>query len=82
MRLYFHEQAGDEVTADLLLRIGSRGEVARDLAYRLFDVCERKKRSKEAQAYNALVLGWPEIARLAREGSGDRAEQAELFEQE
>ena len=27
----------------------------------------RRKLSQEAQGYNALVLGWPEIARLARE---------------
>jgi putative DNA methylase len=79
VRLYVHEQAGEESTAALLRRIGSRGEVARDLAYRLFDTSEKKKRSQEAQAYNALVLGWPEIARLAREGAKPRAEQGGLF---
>jgi len=76
IRIYFDEQAGDEATATLLRRIGSSGEVARDLAYRLFDICEKKKRSQEAQAYNALVLGWPEIARLAR---SVRYDQAKLF---
>lgn len=76
VRVYFHEQAGDEVTATLLREIGTRGEIARDLAYRLFDICERKKRSQEAQAYNALVLGWPEIARLARSAT---PEQGGLF---
>jgi putative DNA methylase len=30
-------------------------------------VAEKKKLSQEAQGYNALVLGWPEIARIARE---------------
>jgi len=80
VRLYFHEEAGDEATAALLRKMGSRGEIARDLAYRLFDICERKKRSQEAQAYNALVLGWPELARLAREGA--RGRQATLFEGE
>jgi putative DNA methylase len=39
----------------------------RTLAYRLFKVAEKKKLSQEAQGYNALVLGWPEIARIARE---------------
>jgi putative DNA methylase len=68
IRLYFHEKAGDEATASLLRKLGTRGEIARDLAYRLFDICERPKnrRSQEALAYNALVLGWPEFARLAR----------------
>ncbi|MBL9045673.1 MAG: DUF1156 domain-containing protein [Myxococcales bacterium] len=69
VRVYFHDKAGDEATAALLRKLGERGEVARDLAYRLFDVCEKKKRSQEAQAYNALVLGWSEIARLARENA-------------
>lgn len=77
VRVYFHEKSGDEATASLLRKLGARGEVARDLAYRLFDVCEKKKRSQEAQAYNALVLGWSEIARLAREGAP--AMQTTLF---
>jgi hypothetical protein len=29
-------------------------------------VCEKRKRSAEAQAYNALVLGWPELTSLAQ----------------
>ncbi len=33
----------------------------------LHNISERKKWSQEAQGYNALVLGWPEIARFARE---------------
>lgn len=67
LRLYNVEKAGDEATVALLRKIGSQGEVARELAYRLHNLSERKKRSQEAQDYNALVLGWPEIARLARE---------------
>ena len=34
---------------------GARAETARELAYRLVRVCERKKRSREALAYNGLV---------------------------
>jgi putative DNA methylase len=71
LRVYYHEKRGDQATAGLLRRLGSRGELARDLAYRLFAIAEKKGRSQDAQAYNALVLGWPELARLAREpGSG------------
>ncbi|MER3417262.1 MAG: hypothetical protein C4297_13790, partial [Gemmataceae bacterium] len=76
LRVYYHQKAGDLATADLLRKLGSRGELARDLAYRLFGLAEKRGRSQEAQAYNALVLGWPEIARLARE---ERGAQAELF---
>lgn len=77
LRVYYHEKAGEIATAELLRKIGAQGELARDLAYRLFDLSERKNRSQEAQAYNALVLGWPEIARLARAKS---EEQGALFE--
>lgn len=67
LRLYYFERGGDEATAALLRKIGGGGEVARELAYRLHNISERKKWSQEAQAYNSLVLGWSEIARLARE---------------
>lgn len=70
IRVYYHEKAGDAATAELVRKLGSRAELARDLAYRLYGICERRGRSQEAQAYNALVLGWPELARLARTISG------------
>jgi putative DNA methylase len=79
LRVYYYEKAGDVATAELLRKLGSRAELARDLAYRLFALSEKKNRSQEAQAYNALVLGWPEIARLAREGAKPRADQEALF---
>jgi putative DNA methylase len=82
LRVYFYEKRGDMATADLLRGLGASGELARDLAYQLFHVCEKRKRSQEAQAYNALVLGWPEIARLAREGGKTPEHQADLFGQE
>jgi len=47
-------------------------ELARELAYRLYTVCERKKRAAEALAYNGLVQSWPEVSRLARESEEDR----------
>lgn len=67
LRVYHYEKAGDVVAAALLRKLGVQADVARDLAYRLFNLCEKKKRSLDAQAYNSLVLGWPEIARLSRE---------------
>ncbi len=53
--------------ADLVAKLGSQAEVARELAYRLYTLAERKKRAAEALSYNALVQSWPEIVRLARE---------------
>ena len=52
---------------------GEQAAAARELSYRLYTICERKKRAPEALAYNALVQSWPEILRFAREqGTGDR----------
>ena len=50
--------------------MGASAETARELAYRLYTLCERKKRAADALAYNGLVQSWPEIARIAREGAG------------
>lgn len=75
IRVYVHEKKGDPATADLLRRLGSKADVARDLAYKLFTVCESRKWSKEALAYNALVMGWPELARLAREAAAAQPAQ-------
>jgi putative DNA methylase len=58
---------GEKAAAELVNKLGSKSEVARELAYRLYTVCERKKRSTEAGYYNGLVLSWPEILRLAQE---------------
>lgn len=56
---------GETVAAELVVKLGSKADVARELAYRLYTVCERKRRAQEALAYNALVQSWPEIVRLA-----------------
>jgi putative DNA methylase len=67
LRIYYYEKKGDAVTAALLRQLGAKADVARDLAYKLFTVCEKNKWSAEAQGYNALVLGWPDLTRLAQE---------------
>jgi putative DNA methylase len=70
---------GEAAAAALLPKLGAKAEIARELAYRLYTLCERKKRAAEALAYNGLVQSWPEIARLASEGGKPRTEQATLF---
>ncbi|QXM24173.1 DUF1156 domain-containing protein [Elioraea tepida] len=71
------ETGGEAAAAALVAKLGAKAEVARDLAYRLYVIAERKKRAADALSYNALVQSWPEIARLARE-SGPAAR--DLFE--
>ena len=72
-----HGQAGEGGAAILLAKLRADAESARDLAYRLYRICEQKNRAQEALGYNALVQSWPEIARLARERP--RVEQGELI---
>jgi putative DNA methylase len=56
---------GERAAAELLARLGVLAQPARDLAYRLYTMCERKKWADDAMAYNALVVAWPELQRLA-----------------
>jgi putative DNA methylase len=70
---------GEREAASLASLLGIRAEIARELAYRLYTVCERKKRASEALAYNGLVQSWPEIMRIALDVSLPRTEQGALF---
>lgn len=79
------EAEGEGAAADLVKRLGSKAETARELAYRLYAICERKKRASEALSYNGLVQSWPEITRLAREGGSTPvpvARMGDLFDSE
>ena len=73
------EADGEGATAELAARLGAKAEAARELCYRLYTLCERKKRAAEALSYNGLVQSWPEISRLAREEQEHKAEQTSLF---
>ena len=76
------EAGGENAAAQLVAKLGGEAEIARELAYRLYTVCERKKRAQEALSYNALVQSWPEITRLARDGAKPQPSQTRLFDQE
>jgi putative DNA methylase len=75
------ESGGEGAAAALVAKLGDKAEIARELCYRLYTLCERKKRAPEALAYNGLVLSWPEITRRAREAGKPRTEQTRMFEQ-
>ena len=72
---------GETGAAELVAKLGSHADTARELAYRLYVLCERKKRAQEALAYNALVQSWPEIQRLAQQPTTTTAQpsQSGLF---
>ena len=76
------EGGGEGAAAALIAKLGSKAEIARELCYRLYTLCERKKRAAEALSYNALVQSWPEIMRLANASEPSAAlgpAQAELL---
>lgn len=56
---------GEPAAAKLLIELGNQGEVTRDLAYRLYNICDRNGWTQDAIAYNSLVTAWSEISRLA-----------------
>ncbi len=59
------DEGSEAKAGDLVRRLGGIGEVARDLAYRLYAICERRGWADDALGFNALVTSWPEIARRA-----------------
>jgi putative DNA methylase len=73
---------GEGAAAGLVAKLGAKSEIARELAYRLYTLCERKKRAADALSYNGLVQSWPEITRLASEGGAPKktTAQTELFD--
>ena len=72
------ESGGESAAAELIAALGATAETARELCYRLYTLCERKKRAAEALSYNGLVQSWPEIARLAQMRKSEE-EQGSLF---
>jgi putative DNA methylase len=67
--IYRLERGGEQSAADLLSQLGSLSEIVRDLAYRLYTICERKGWAQEALAYNMLVVAWPRIKEMGRKQS-------------
>jgi putative DNA methylase len=58
------DQEGEKETANLKSKIGGMAEIARDLAYRLYTLCERKGWAEEAGYYNSLVVAWPSVSNV------------------
>ncbi len=67
-------ESSETEAANLLRRVGTgNGERARQLAYLLYGVCDRKRWAEDAGAYNMLVTAWPTIERLAATQPSDPA---------
>ena len=79
-------QDGEEGAARLLAALenesSATAEAARDLAYRLYSLCDQQDRSEEALDYNSLIVAWPQIEQLAQEKAQEMStpEQGEIFD--
>ena len=73
------DKRGGQGAGEVLAQVPSQyGEVVRDLAYRLYNICERKGWSQEALYYNMLVTSWTDINDQAR-NVVRRPQQESLF---
>ena len=74
------DQEGELGASTLVSQLGGVAEISRDLAYRLYSTCERKKWAQDALAYNSLVVAWPELRKLALSSRNRQTStQPELF---
>lgn len=73
-------KGGVEACAKIVANMfGSNCERAKDLAYRLYTIAERKNWANEAYSYNALVVSWPDIQARAAVLKESQPEQLDLF---
>ncbi len=82
-RLYTQGETG---AAELMIKLPSdMAAEARNLAYRLYNICEHKGWAEHARDYNALVVSWSGISEVAarlREEAGQATQQMNLFGEE
>jgi putative DNA methylase len=68
-----------EVTAGALLaKMPEKAEPIRQLAYRLYTLCERKGWAEDARIYNELITSWRAIVESSQD-VGHRGNQLDLF---
>ena len=70
---------GETGAAAVFAAVQSKAEAARQLAYRLYTLCERKNWAETARAYNEVVTGWSGIESAATKEPA--ALQSRLFEE-
>lgn len=76
------KQEGETNAGYLLAAVRSRSEATRQLAYRLYTLCERRGLAEDARAYNELITSWGGIETAASEAPVEvqRPMQPGLFE--
>ena len=69
---------GEAPAAALLAKLGDKADAAKELAYRLYGICEKKKRSTEGQLYNEIITIWPDLVARSKEAPAPVARAGEL----
>jgi putative DNA methylase len=70
---------GESGAGAVLAAVQAKAEPTRQLAYRLYTLCERAGWAEDARAYNELITGWSAIESAATKDVGAR--QKELFDE-
>lgn len=73
------KQSGEMSSGALLAALGGKAEAARQLAYRLYTLCERQGWADDARAYNELITSWSGIEAAASVVPTEKT-QGSLFE--
>lgn len=74
------KQGGDSASGTLLAALGGKAEAIRQLAYRLYTLCERLGQAEDARGYNDLITSWTGIESAANSVPKPSAPQGSLFE--
>jgi putative DNA methylase len=74
------KQGGESASGGLLAALGGKAEAVRQLAYRLYTLCERLGNAEDARAYNELITSWTGIEFAASSAPQPTLRQGTLFE--
>ncbi|MCV0386469.1 MAG: DUF1156 domain-containing protein [Nitrobacter sp.] len=81
IRVLDSEDGGGVAAAKLVAAMNPEdAEAARSLAYRLYDICEKKGWAQEAQAYNLLAEEFPHLELAALDCEGERGPAQAAFD--
>lgn len=70
------KQGGESEGGIVLAAVADKAEAIRQLAYRLYTLCERKGWAEDARAYNELITSWTALESAA----ANAPKQRELFD--
>lgn len=65
-------QQGENPAGKILAAVRQHSDAIRQLAYRLYTLCERKGWADDARAYNELITSWDNIDKAASKTTGER----------